>query len=289
LIRQAQDYLRSHEWKSVRQHHSDMDLPTTIGADQIGVFADKIVALVRRQHETNNMPGSEEFVRDWRQAFRELTLPARYVMHRLNALKASLEQSIAIQPRTFGRNMVFFNSDPLLRQVVEIKRLMEEYCAGVEAKRPAYQVVPKDSTNCQPILPYKVPPGRGLGLSFQSMVLKQWLEIQEPHKDASRELIMFALACAWRIVGVSGVKRHAQTARIAMIEDQKFAKPAAGCFRTLPEQRKNPRHGPQSRPLPAFSSFKRQLNVVLVKFRNLSVGHDLTFGAGMGFQGKGGS
>jgi hypothetical protein len=29
--------------------------------------------------------------------------------------------------------------------------------------------------------------------------------------------------------------------------------------------------------------------VVLVKFRNLSVGHDLTFGAGMGFQGKGGS
>jgi hypothetical protein len=34
---------------------------------------------------------------------------------------------------------------------------------------------------------------------------------------------------------------------------------------------------------------KRQNGVVLVKFRNLSVGHDLTFGAGMGFQGKGGS
>jgi hypothetical protein len=29
--------------------------------------------------------------------------------------------------------------------------------------------------------------------------------------------------------------------------------------------------------------------VVLVKFRNLKVGHDLAFRAGMGFQGKGGS
>jgi hypothetical protein len=29
--------------------------------------------------------------------------------------------------------------------------------------------------------------------------------------------------------------------------------------------------------------------VVLVNFCNLSVGHDLAFGAGMGFQGKGGS
>jgi hypothetical protein len=33
---------------------------------------------------------------------------------------------------------------------------------------------------------------------------------------------------------------------------------------------------------------QRQL-VVLVKFRNLKVGHDLAFRAGMGFQGKGGS
>jgi hypothetical protein len=30
-------------------------------------------------------------------------------------------------------------------------------------------------------------------------------------------------------------------------------------------------------------------DVVLVKFRNLKVGHDLAFRAGMGFQGKGGS
>jgi hypothetical protein len=287
LIFQAQTYLQSHEWKSVCQHHPDLDLPTTIDADQIGAFADQVVDFARRRYEFSNIPGSKEFVKDWRQAIRELKRPVRHLLRELNALAASLEQSIAIQPRTLGRNMVFYNSDLLLRQVFEIKRATEEYLTLLRTRSPEYEIAPKDRTNWQPIpeMIYEFLPRRGLGLSFQGMILKQWLEIEG--RDPSCQLIMFALACAWGLVSVSKRKRDVSEKRREVreriqdhLENQKFRK-ASAALRDIPERADEDCEEPSDvsealqepdslqgnvaeriAVVPQFSSFKRKLDRV---------------------------
>jgi hypothetical protein len=177
----------------------------------------------------------------------------------------------------------------LLRQVVEIKRATEKYLTLLRSRSPVYEIAPKDRTNWQPVpgMIYQIPPRPGLGLSRQGMILKQWLEIQEPDKDAGHELTMFALACAWGLVSVSERKRDVSEKRRELreriqeqLENQKFRKaPAPLC--DVPERPDEDWEEPSdvSEALqdpdslqgevaeriavaPQFSSFKRKLDRV---------------------------